>query len=279
MLRKLLKYDMSSIRSVWLWLAGAAVLLSLPGAFCMRFLFTLDPNEAASGMGILQAISVLGVLASFMTLAAFLVVTEILIYWRFYKSFFTDEGYLTFTLPVTRAQLLLSKTLNACIWMASSIGVLLLCGLEFLLIAPPEFILDDLFAGLWKGIVESYGWLVVYLLELLLILAATLWMGVSIIHLCITIGSIIAKKLKILAAIGVYYLFNFVLSFAGQIIMVVGIISAVGAMDTVFAKVTEGEAFLFLALVLLIAAVIVATLAYFVHLITLNKIERKLNLA
>ena len=43
--------------------------------------------------------------------------TKYLMIYRFFKSRFGDEGHLTFTLPVTRSQLLLSKTLNACIWL------------------------------------------------------------------------------------------------------------------------------------------------------------------
>ena len=35
---------------------------------------------------------------------------------RFYKNFFTDEGYLMFTLPVKTSDLILSKTLVAVIW-------------------------------------------------------------------------------------------------------------------------------------------------------------------
>ena len=48
------------------------------------------------------------VIACVMAIIASAVVTELLVFVRFYKNFFTDEGYLTFTLPVSRKDLLLS---------------------------------------------------------------------------------------------------------------------------------------------------------------------------
>lgn len=274
MLRKLLKYDMKAVWKIWVWLAAAALLIAIPGGLCFRFLSSTIGESSA--FFLLQLSAVFGVIACFLVIGGFLIVTEILVFWRFYKNFFSDEGYLTFTLPVSRAQLLLSKTLNACIWLVASYGVILICVLELSLVAagPATF-----FEGFRFYLTGAGIWPVLWILELLLMAFAGTWLGVSIIQLCITIGSIIAKKHKILASIGIYYLVNMVLSFAGQIITVVGLFSAVGAIDTVLSGITEHEAFPFISLLLLIATVILATIAYFIQLITLGKLERKLNLA
>lgn len=276
MLRKLLKYDLKAVWKIWIWLAAAALLVAIPGGLCFRFLNSTMGESSA--FFLLQLSAVLGVLACMLVIGGFLVVTEILVFWRFYVNLFSDEGYLTFTLPVSRAQLLLSKTLNACIWLLSSIAVITVSILEITLIVQPAAI-GELFKGLGTLITMGGFWSVLWFLELILIALAGIWLSVSIVQLCITIGSIIAKKHKILASIGIYYLVNMVLGFAGQIFTVVGLFSAVGAIDTVLSHVSEAEAPFFATLILLAAAVIVATIAYFIHTITLGKLERKLNLA
>ncbi len=44
---------------------------------------------------------------------------------RYYKNMFTDEGYLTHTLPVTSRQLLISKVITVSVWeLLASIGIL-----------------------------------------------------------------------------------------------------------------------------------------------------------
>ena len=52
--------------------------------------------------------------------------TYIYIAYRFYKNVFTDQGYLTNTLPVTPGQIILSKMLNALLWIIIDVIVLVL---------------------------------------------------------------------------------------------------------------------------------------------------------
>lgn len=53
---------------------------------------------------------------------------ELFIGIHFYRSLFSDEGYLTHTLPVTGSQLLLSKTIAGSIWIGISITLSLISG-------------------------------------------------------------------------------------------------------------------------------------------------------
>lgn len=276
MLRKLLKFDMNAVWRIWIWIAVAAPLAALLGGFCLRFL--THTAESDANLLLLRILTVFGVIISFFTIGALLIVTLILVYWRFYKNFFSDEGYLTFTLPVSRAKHLLSKTLNACIWLTASACVILLCIAEISLIVSPAT-LKAFCVGIGELYADMGAWGVLYTSELLVLIAAYLWVSVGLVQLCITIGSIIAKKHKILAAIGIYYLVNTVLGFVVEVIMILGIFSAGGAIDDVMARVSTAEAPALIALVLLIAAVILSTVAYLIHIITLDKLERRLNLA
>ena len=65
--------------------------------------------------------------------------TFIVITVRFYKNLFSDEGYLTRTLPVTSGQHLLSKTIAGSIW--ASLDMILLLA-SFYIISATPFVVD-----------------------------------------------------------------------------------------------------------------------------------------
>ncbi len=100
MLSKLLKYDFRSAVKTWIILGILSLVLSVVGG----------RSIAMSGSGYEHD----GLFIAGATIALFVIVltamaTAILSFYRFYQTLFTDEGYLTFTLPVTKQDLLLSK--------------------------------------------------------------------------------------------------------------------------------------------------------------------------
>lgn len=276
MFRKLLKYDMQPIWRIWVWMAAAVVLVSFPCAFGMRLM--ISELSSASPRILLAIPGYLGFLLNYFVVAAFLVATEVLVFLRFYKHFFSDQGYLTFTLPVSRAKLLASKTVNAMLWMVFSAGVVGICAVEYVLIVPPEFVLFDALGGLLKGIWESGGLSLIFLAEMVLVFLSALWLTTSVIQLCITVASILVKRLKLLVAVGIYYVVNVVLSTAFTVLFYVGLFVAIGSAESIIANVTDIEGTFLLVLVPLAVAVILATVSCFLHLFTLDKLERRLNL-
>ena len=140
--------------------------------------------------------------------------------WRFYESRFTDEGYLTFTLPVNNHQILLSSMLNSIFGVllviaAAAVAVLLAFAL-FLLALPVNLIWADVavsfekfMAELWDSCVKN--WDVLVSVGISAVLA-----GLSqliLFMLSVTVGSILAKKFRLLAAVAVYYGISIVRSF------------------------------------------------------------------
>ena len=111
MLRKLLKYDLKAIFKFW-WIVF--------GGFCDNILNTYE-GDAWSVYLMMSMGSLSG---TFLNLAL-PVVTFVLIFIRFYKNFFTDEGYLTFTLPVSRRKLMLSKIISGTTALCSALTVCL----------------------------------------------------------------------------------------------------------------------------------------------------------
>ena len=132
--------------------------------------------------------------------------------WRYYRSRFTEEGYLTFTLPVGNHQLMMSSIL------ASVLEVLLVALATVAAVAAAFGIFA---AGLPWGKVDGYFWLrlrealgeifasfrpIAGDMALLLLNAVVMWLAILLtLMLAISIGATVAKKHPILVAIAVYY--------------------------------------------------------------------------
>ena len=139
---------------------------------------------------------------------------------RFYKRCFPDEGYLTFTLPVTTHQILLSSLVNTIIGeIIMLVAVCLSVGIAavlFLAAFPENLIWADVSVGLK----EAFSQMWVSLAEHLDVLASMTVTGIIgalseliVRMLAVTIGAMIAKNNKILAAVGVYYGISILQSF------------------------------------------------------------------
>ena len=75
-----------------------------------------DSSSVTLEAGILNVLSVVTLLLYFVMLIVVLVGIVVYLAVHFYKTVYTDEGYLTHTLPVTKHQLLFSKILVGGLW-------------------------------------------------------------------------------------------------------------------------------------------------------------------
>ena len=152
---------------------------------------------------------------SVIALIAYSIVTLFLVMANFYRNLFTDEGYLTFTLPVSTDQILLSKLFSTSLWGIISIIGTIISGfiIIFFGTATHGFFNTELWGELMNMIssyIYSFGLLTI-LSYIIYILITGLYL-VLMIFLAITIGAIIAKKHKIIASIGIYYVLNMAVS-------------------------------------------------------------------
>ena len=280
MLLKLLKYDFKSVARVW-WIIALGVLgVSTAGAVALRVSLSVIGNEK---MVLLVMMGFLCLIGAILTIAASTLVTELLIYWRFYKHLYTDEGYLTFTLPASRKTILFSKSLNAMIWLGLQAVLTTICIGIFVLISPPSF--EDLwmilrlfgteFGYLWQGI---GAWMFVYAATLLLLTFVSTLMGIFLVQFCITVGAVVAKKAKLLAAIGIYYGVTMVSSMVGQVASWFFTMTLAGGLFNLMGSQYPFLQHSGLVLFLLLAVVVVTTIACTLYCATLNLLERKLNL-
>ena len=189
--------------------------------------------------------------------------------WRFYESRFTDEGYLTFTLPVNNHQILLSSMLNSIFGVllviaAAAVAVLLAFGL-FLLALPVNLIWADVAVSFENFMAEigdscAKNWDILVSVGISGILA-----GLSqliLFMLSVTVGAILVKKFKLLAAVAVYYGVSIVRS----------IICGIGFLFTAEASKDMMQVFSLYNVVALVTIVGGYFLMYYL-------IDRKLNLA
>lgn len=285
MLKKLLKYDFKAVGRLWWIMAVVVLCMSFAGSFVLRFVIENIDNE---NMAFLCLIGILFLIACILCIVGSVIVTYILVFWRYYHHLFSDEGYLTFTLPVKRRDILLSKTLNSTIWISLHFVLLAVCVGFFMLISPPagegdvifNFVVFDSFGELFSLITpEIGGWVALFIFEAILILVASAFFTTCLIQFCITIGAMIAKKLKLLAAIGVYYLVNTVLSGVTQICGTLGTLFIGAGLDVLLSDATVHQGCGVIALALLIFTVMMATFTATIHFITQGMLERKLNLA
>lgn len=114
MLRKLLKYDIRSIYKTWLALSVLSVLMSVFGGFCGPH--STDPGD-------FQGFFVFGSIISVLVIGCAVIAPFVLSLYRFYNNLYTDEGYLTFTLPVKKQDILLSKFLFSLITLVAGVLV------------------------------------------------------------------------------------------------------------------------------------------------------------
>lgn len=223
MLKKLLKYDFKAIFKYW-WIAAlTTLLLSVLGGACFGLL-----NHDRQFSGIVYTTIVFVLLFVLFSYAAFSLLSSILVFIRYYKNFFTDEGYLTFTLPVRRSQLLNSKLISSTTALfVTTVQCIINIGVVLLIAFAKEIFRQDFwedFSYFCMEIVNNLGiYLWIYILEALLFTVLSIVMSTLFLFCCITVASIITKKARLITSIGIYYAASSVVSFVGQILYTFGI--------------------------------------------------------
>ncbi len=276
MLKKLLKYDFRAILRYWWIGALSSVVLSLLGGWAIS-IFNNEkelPEILYVVAGIVMFVVVLGMFA-------FVAMTTILIFVRFYKNFFSDEGYLTFTLPVKRASLLNSKIISstvantmALIVFAIDIAIMLLIGLYY-----PEMFQDifDAVRDFISYIVDEglVGFAMAVSLEGIILFILLSVFSNLFTFICITIASILTKKAKVIVAIGIYYGANSVITFITQPIM----IFCIPALSDWAADFDYGEWKIFVCLVMLVLVFALGTICTMLYAFQYWLMDKKLNLS
>ncbi len=225
MLRKLFRQEWKSFS-----LAPTIVMIML-AVFTVIIMTTFMTSFWDNSYNIFaELFSGLIVLAYIFTLAAVSFCITICTAVRFYKNFFTDEGYLMFTLPVKTSELLFSKMLVAACWKLVSMACIFLSILGIATVAA-AYIADtgivQFFQEFFELFLELFDaeWMreyfavpiPVFLIWLMLIAVFYLFYDILFIYTCICLGQLFHKH-KIGGAIISYFGLRFVVRLFRQLI-------------------------------------------------------------
>lgn len=277
MLKKVLKYDLKSIFKYWWIGAVASFALSLLGSVGISF-FNSEKEIPIP----VEIFSIISIVLSILGYVAFIFLAQILVFVRYYKNFYSDEGYLTFTLPVKRASLFNSKLIMGSVTSVStalfcllSASVMLIIGFRNEIFTKETYdyivkTLNELFATTADVIAFVIGSIELIILGVLLFVLSNMFM-----YLCISIGATISKKAKVVSAIGVYYAASSIGTFLMTMFSI--FVSSAFSNWTYDIHGTEYDIlFCLILLILIFFVAIICTSLYAIHYILLDK---KLNLS
>ena len=216
MLNKLIKRDIRAMSKLMLPLLGLILLeFLLLGTILGIFVRNNSMESIVYILGALgSGVLIMGIIGCNTAL-------QILIFVRYYKNFFTDEGYLSFTLPATSTQHLCSKAITAIIWTVaitfSNIIALFLAGLLFTVISKVDVMpffeqlsvfFNQFFSEYFSNLeISAVGVIILSVVTTCLKGLSSLFM----MYFVITVGGL-SRNNGLIKGIGIYILFNMLAS-------------------------------------------------------------------
>ena len=196
MVKKLIKYDFAS----YMRLLFPIQLVLIGIAAINRIVQIFEDVSSEVYVTIFSSSIVLYVIAIF----ASLLLTVIVAIVRFYQGMYTNEGYLSHTLPVTPAQHIFSKLMVSILFM---LGTVLTIIVSLFIVSLGEMNIELIkSAGYLFG--RAYrvfqGNLILYIIEFVLMVFFGFVNTMLKLYFCITVGQLAQKK-KVLLAVGVYF--------------------------------------------------------------------------
>lgn len=218
MFAKLLKHEWKATAGLLGILSAACIGCGLLGGGAIRYLTWAEEAGPRTDDTLLTVLSALVCATAVIVIAACSIVMLLLLVNRFYKSRFTDEGYLTFTLPVNGHQILLTSVITSVVEMIAICLVVLVSVLlmAFIGVSGVEGFWEEFpvaAARFFQTLREEIGFRAVgYVLLGILVMLSGLVGESCIIMLSVSLGALVAKKHKILLALLFYYLIHMAIS-------------------------------------------------------------------
>ncbi len=309
MFAKLLKYEWRSNRNILGILSIIALGIGVVGGVDLRMFQLLEHMPTDSDIAellLVWTIMILigGVVFCLIALGIYTTAVSVILLYRFYKHNFTDEGYLTFTLPVSSTQIYWASFLNMLLWSVISAAVVMVSVYialvigdtvlgPILIITPGEvirFLTDTPWGEVFYGIGQVFRgigdalfaiWTEGYIISALLSVATGIMglfsmvlspiFGLVIPMFCIILGAVVVKRYKLITSIGIYYVVSSVIG------MVSYMASMLPSFMMVFTVSMDGYTFM-LFLFTLVQTVLMLGLTVAGYIASVYMMKRKLNL-
>lgn len=283
MFSRLLKYEWRANAKVLGILSLAAGGIGILATVVLRLLLHYSENQIfINDVWAVLAAAAMGMFLFFgaIALSIYVIAVQVILLYRFYKSKFTDEGYLTFTLPVKTTEIFWSSFVNILLWLLITIAIVVAIVFVVILFGTAETglinrdvfavigDLIDFFAGEdWAAVLTESGG-AAYLVILVLTALVSPFYALFVPMCCITVGAVLAKKHKILASFGIYYGVNFV----------VGIITSVATVVPSLFLLSNNDIATYYTVSGAVQLTITAALTLGAYFLTIHLMKHKLNL-
>lgn len=207
MLGKLMKYEMKATGRTFLPMFALLVIFALIN----KFFLSINADY-------FQIPQVIAMVAFVVIIAGICVMTLIVTIQRFNKNLLTDEGYLSFTLPVKVHTQIDCKMIVSFIWCILSI---LISALAIFILAANQETLAELRQGFGEfgtmlNQVGSAGYIIIF--EVILLVIISTLSSITTIYASIAIGNLSSKH-KLLASLGAFLGFGMIEQIVGSILI------------------------------------------------------------
>lgn len=282
MFGKLVKYEMKAYKKPILicsLVLGIVTLIGMLSFFCLGY--TINNSGDDDWQNVTAVLGYIVLIATlYITFIGYFLASIIVMSVRFYKTMFSDQGYLTHTLPVTGNQLILSKFFSSFIYnVIMSVSILIsIILLVFSIISqlPPD-VIYDLFHGFSEVFqelseIENLAIIIPYALYYFAFMLITSCTSILIIYACISLGQL-WKSHRILGAILFYFAYYIIQSIINFIVQILSIaFSSINDIDKSLYTFSYYNAYIGL------LSAIYLTLGIVAYFITKHQITKNLNL-
>lgn len=213
MLGKLIKHEWKAVAKTLFFIHLAIVAMTLVGKILVSIKAVQKSEILTVSMVMVYVLSVIAVGIG----------THIYLAMRFYKNMYTDEGYLSFTLPVKSWEHIVSKGLIAIAWMVID-GVVIFASILILAI-PKQGYME------FVNSITHANWEWLYIVEVMAAVVVGLCAVPLTYYVSISIGQLF-KNHKMLFSVIVYVVIKNVQQVLGVVVNVIFMLpSAMGNMD------------------------------------------------
>ena len=273
---KLFKHEWRSDIRLFALLSAIALGIGCVSAVILRLLTTYWSDITRSdGLTLLAIAGVIFLFAAYIAIILYGTAIYLIQLIRFYRTRFTDQGYLTFTLPVKTSHILLSSALNIFLWsnisllvVGASIGIAVCFGPAW----TPEIVSNMQMAWetLWAELIPMLD--ASNVLSIVFCLISATAYGIFVPLFSIVLGATIAKKHKVLAIIGVMYGISVVTE------VMIGICSFIYMLITLANYSDSLNATSFISLMYVLFGLILLGITAVAYPLTVHLMKNKLNL-
>ncbi|MGN0383616.1 MAG: hypothetical protein ACI4DS_05040 [Eubacterium sp.] len=158
------------------------------------------------------------------------ILTIILIIKRFYDNMLKEQGYLSFTLPVTTAQNVGAKLITSIIWLVATTMSMIL---SVVILVYKTEIFSDFIKAISEGIsliktIGMYNTVCELMIKVIILLIISFIITPLMFYSCLAIGQLFNKH-KILGAIGAYAVYYIINQVIGTVIIAITSITSIDA--------------------------------------------------